>query len=112
MQNITQNSSTRTSTSNNSSTKKTEGRGAKNNDGAVDDNPLANMTPTQIRQKARDMLKVNERLVEEISELKSMNYQLQQDLYKKAVELKFQESHNNEQLKEVGLANDSRIKAI
>ena len=58
------------------------------------------------------MLKFNERLVEQISELKSMNYQLQQDIYDKAVEMKFQDSHNNEQLKEVGPANDSRIKGI
>ena len=41
-----------------------------------------------------------------------MNYQLHQDLYDKAAELQFQESHNNEQFKEVGLANNSRIKAI
>ena len=58
------------------------------------------------------MLKVNERLVEKISKLKSMNFQLHRDLYKKAEELQFQESHNNEQFKEVGLANDARIKAI
>ena len=70
------------------------------------------MIPTQTRQRARDMLKVNERLVEQISELKSMNYQLQQDLYDKAAELNFQESHNNEQLKEVVLANDAWIKSI
>ena len=41
-----------------------------------------------------------------------MNYQLQQDLYYKALEMKFQESHNNEQLKEVGLDNESWIKVI
>ena len=41
-----------------------------------------------------------------------MNYQLQRDLYKNLAELQFQESHKNEQLKEVGLANDNRIKEI
>ena len=112
MQNITLNSSTRTSTRNRSSNKKTEGRGANKDDWAVDDNPLSNLTPTQIRQKARDMLKVNERLVEQISELNSMNSQLQQYLYNKAIELKFQESHKNEQLKDVVLDNDARIKEI
>ena len=63
--------------------------------GAVDDHPLSKMTPTQIRQKARDMLKVNERIVEQIYELKSMHSQLQRDLYDKASELQFQESHKN-----------------
>ena len=41
-----------------------------------------------------------------------MNSQLQRYLYNKSAELQFQESHNNEQLKEVGLANDARIKPI
>ena len=41
-----------------------------------------------------------------------MNSQLQRYLYKKAAELQFQESHNNEQLKEVVIANDARIKTI
>ena len=41
-----------------------------------------------------------------------MNSQLQQDLYNKIEELNFQEAHNNEQLKEVGLDNDTQIKAI
>ena len=99
VQNITPNSSTGTSTWNRSSTKKTEGSGAKKYEGAVDYHPLTNLTPTQIRRKARDLIKVNERLVEKISEFKSMNYQLQRDLYEKAVELQCQESHNNEQLK-------------
>ena len=64
--------------------------------GGVDDHPLANLNPTQICQKEHDMLKVNERLVEQISNLKSMNYQLQKYLYYKASELQFQESHKNE----------------
>ena len=29
------------------------------------------------------------------------------NLYEKSVELQFQESHNNEKLKEVGIANDA-----
>ena len=95
VQNITPNYSTRTSTRNSSSIKKTEGSGANKDDWSVDDNPLANLTPTQIRQKARDMLKVNERIVEQIYELKSMHSQLQRDLYDKASELQFQESHKN-----------------
>ena len=41
-----------------------------------------------------------------------MNSQLQQDLYNKSEELQFQESHNNEQLNKVGLANDAWIKSI
>ena len=41
-----------------------------------------------------------------------MNSQMQRYLYEQAAELQFQGSHNNEQLKEVGLANDARIKAI
>ena len=41
-----------------------------------------------------------------------MNPQLQRDLYYKASELHFQESHNNEQLKKVGLANDACIREI
>ena len=47
-----------------------EGSETKKYEVAVDDHPLAKLTPTQIRQKARDFLKVNERLVEQISELK------------------------------------------
>ena len=89
-----------------------QGSEAKQDQGAVDDHPLANLTTTQIRQKARDMLKVNERLVEQISKLKSMNSQLQQEIYDKAADLQFQESHNNEQLKEVGQANEAWIKSI
>ena len=81
-------------------------------EGGLDDHPLANLNLTQVRQKARDLLKVNERLVEKISELKSMNSQLQRYLYDKAEELQFQESHKNEQLKEVGLANNAQIKEI
>ena len=72
-----------------------EGRKAKKDEEAVDDYPLANLPPTQIFRKACDLLKFNERFVEQISELKSMNYQLQRDLYDKAAELKFQETHNN-----------------
>ena len=34
------------------------------------------------------------------------------NLYEKSVELQFQESHNNEKLKEVGIANDAWLKAI
>ena len=41
-----------------------------------------------------------------------MNSQLQQDLYEKASELHFQELYNNEQLTEVLIANDTRIKSI
>ena len=41
-----------------------------------------------------------------------MNYELQRYLYYKTAELQFQDSHNNELLKEVGLSNDARIKAI
>ena len=77
MKNITPNCSTRTITRNRSSTKKPEVSGAKKDEGSVDEHPLANLTPTQIHQKARDLLKVNERLVEQISELKSMNSKLQ-----------------------------------
>ena len=66
------------------------GIGAKKDEGVVDDHPLSNLNPTQIRRKARDLLKVNENLVEQISELKSMNYQLQQYLYDQAAELQFQ----------------------
>ena len=95
---------------NKSRNKKTEGSGAKKDEGAVDDHPLDNLNPTQILQKSRDLLKVNDRLVEQISELKSMNSQLQRDLYDKAAEMQFQEVHNNEQLKELGLANNDRIK--
>ena len=43
---------------------------AKKDDGAVDDHPLANLTPTHIGGKARDLFKVNDRLVEKTSELK------------------------------------------
>ena len=112
MQKITTNSSSRTSTRNRSITNNTDGIGANKDEGAVDDHPLDNLNPKQIRQKARDLLKVNDRLVEKISELKSINSQLQRYLYYKAEELQFQESHKNEQLKEVVLANDARIKAI
>ena len=41
-----------------------------------------------------------------------MNSQLQRDVYKKAAELQFQESRNNEQSKDVGLYNDAHKKAI
>ena len=76
-----------------------EGSGDKKYERGVDNQPLANLTPTQIRQKSRDLLKFNERLVEQISKLKSINYQLQRDLYDKAAEIQFKESQNNEQLK-------------
>ena len=76
-----------------------DGSGAKKDDGSVDDHPLANLNPTQIRQKSRDLTKVNERLVGKISELKSMNSKLQRYLYDEAAELQFQESYCNEQLK-------------
>ena len=99
MQNITTNLSTKKTIRNRSIAKKTEGTGFKKDYGAVYYHPLANLTPTQIRQKSRDLIKVNERLVSKIPGLKSMNSQLQQDLYGKAAELQFQESHNNEQLK-------------
>ena len=95
VQKITPNSPSRTSTRNRSSTKKKDGSGAKKDEEGVDDQPLANLNPTQIRQKAYDLLKVNERLVEKISKLKSMNSQLKRYLYDKAAELQFQESHNN-----------------
>ena len=88
------------------------GSGAKKDEGAVDDHPLANLNPAQICWKARDLLKVSERLVEQISELKSMNSQLQWYIYNQAAELQFQDSYNNEQLKGVSIANDARIKAI
>ena len=87
VKNITPNSSTRTSTRNRSSTKNTEVSGAKKDEEAVDDHPLANLTPTHIHQKSHDLIKVNERLVERISKLKSMNFLLQRDLYDKAAEL-------------------------
>ena len=80
--------------------------------GALIITPLSNLDPKQIRQKSRDLLKVNERLVKEISRLKSMKYQLQQYLYDKATELQFQESHNNKHLKEMGLYTDSQVKVI
>ena len=70
-----------------SSTKMTYGSGSKKDEEGVDDHPLANLNPTQICQKEHDMLKVNERLVEQISNLKSMNFLLQRDLYDKSVEL-------------------------
>ena len=51
VQNITPNSSTRTRTRNRSNTKNTDGGGAKKDEGSVDDHPLDNLNPTQIRQK-------------------------------------------------------------
>ena len=112
MQNITPNLSSRKSSENRSSTKKKDGSGAKKDEGYVDDHPLSNLNPTNIRQKARDLLKANERIVEQISKLKSMNSQLQRYLYDKAEELQFQESQKDEKLKEVGLYNDAQIKGI
>ena len=91
MQKITPNSSISTSTRNRSSAKKTYGSGSKKDEGAVDDQPLANLNPTHIRQKARDMIKVNGRIVEQISGLKSMNSLLQLYLYYQAAEVQFQE---------------------
>ena len=83
VQNINPNLSSCASTKNTSSTKNTDRSGAKKNKVAVDDHPLFNLNPTQIRQKARDVLKDNERLVGKISELNSMNSQLQRYLYNK-----------------------------
>ena len=70
VQNIPPNLSSRTSTRNRSSTKKTDGSGVKKYDRAVDDQHLAKLNPTHIRQRACDLLKVNERLVEKINKLK------------------------------------------
>ena len=63
-----------------SSTNKTDGSGAKKDERAVDDHPLGNLNPTKILQKARDLIKFIESLVEKISDFKSMNSQLQRYL--------------------------------
>ena len=48
LQNITPNSSSRTSTRNSSITKNMDRSGANKDEGAVDDHPLSNLNPTQI----------------------------------------------------------------
>ena len=87
---------------------------------------ITSLTVTQLRRKVKDLQKLKDRHLDQVSDLKSMNKQLQTDLYDKSEEvstalkekkenfLKIQSDMNEKQAEYLEMLNgkDARIKAM